>query len=411
MRTRDAIAERAGRPIDLVAYASKDPPRDATLDLSKVRKVADPVALARDRGIDVFVELMGGEGDPAKSSVEAALAAGRPVVTANKALLAHHGVALAQARGDEQDHAVVRGGGRRRHPDHQDAARGARRQPHQPHLRHPQRHLQLHPHAHAEGAAVLRRMPEGSAEARLCRGRSDLRHRRLRHRAQDRDPDQPRLRHRGRCRGGACGRHRVDHARRSRSRRRARLSREAPRRRAAHRRRHRAARASDHGAQGQRDRRGRRRAQCGGGRCRHHGADADGAGRRRRRDLVGGGGRHHGPCRRPARAVVRAAGREPGQGAARADAAPRGRLLHPACRGGPARNGRDHRAPHGGGEYFAGIDHAARPRPPAARRRGPAQRRQACARRVDHLCYNRRRGAPGAGRDRDRTAWWRRSRR
>jgi homoserine dehydrogenase len=96
LRTREAIAERAGRPIDLVAYASKDPPRDATLDLSKVRKVADPVALARDGGIDVFVELMGGSGDPAKSSVEAALAAGKPVVTANKALLAHHGVALAQ---------------------------------------------------------------------------------------------------------------------------------------------------------------------------------------------------------------------------------------------------------------------------------------------------------------------------
>ncbi len=96
LRTRDAIAERAGRPVDLVAYAAKDPPRDATLDLSKVRKVADPVALARDPGIDVFVELMGGSGDPAKSSVEAALAAGKPVVTANKALLAHHGVALAQ---------------------------------------------------------------------------------------------------------------------------------------------------------------------------------------------------------------------------------------------------------------------------------------------------------------------------
>ena len=48
LRTRDAIAERAGRPVDLVAYAAKDPPRDATLDLSKVRKVADPVALARD---------------------------------------------------------------------------------------------------------------------------------------------------------------------------------------------------------------------------------------------------------------------------------------------------------------------------------------------------------------------------
>ena len=62
LRTRDAIAERAGRAVDLVAYASKDPPRDATLDLSKARKVDDPVELARDPGIDVFVELIGGAG-------------------------------------------------------------------------------------------------------------------------------------------------------------------------------------------------------------------------------------------------------------------------------------------------------------------------------------------------------------
>src|SRR5215470_432940 len=96
MRTRDEIAQRAGRPIDLVAYASKDPPRDATLDLSKLRKVDSPVALARADGIDVFVELMGGEGDPAKASVEAALGMGRSVVTANKALLARHGASLAR---------------------------------------------------------------------------------------------------------------------------------------------------------------------------------------------------------------------------------------------------------------------------------------------------------------------------
>jgi homoserine dehydrogenase len=94
-RSRTALAERAGRPIELTAYASKDLPKDATLDLSQIRKVSDPVALARDDGIDVFVELMGGEGDPAKRSVEAALSVGRPVVTANKALLAHHGTALA----------------------------------------------------------------------------------------------------------------------------------------------------------------------------------------------------------------------------------------------------------------------------------------------------------------------------
>src|ERR1700722_16038294 len=96
MRSRAPLAERAGRGIELVAYAAKDPPKDATLDLSGVRKVADPITLARDPGIDVFVELMGGGGDPAKSAVEAALGLGRSVVTANKALLARHGVMLAR---------------------------------------------------------------------------------------------------------------------------------------------------------------------------------------------------------------------------------------------------------------------------------------------------------------------------
>ncbi|HWF95900.1 MAG TPA: homoserine dehydrogenase [Xanthobacteraceae bacterium] len=95
-RSRAALAERAGRGIELVAYAAKDPPKDATLDLSGVRKVADPITLARDPGIDVLVELMGGEGEPAKSTVEAALDRGRSVVTANKALLARHGVMLAK---------------------------------------------------------------------------------------------------------------------------------------------------------------------------------------------------------------------------------------------------------------------------------------------------------------------------
>jgi homoserine dehydrogenase len=94
-RARDTLPERAGRPIVLAAYSSKDPPKDPAVDLAPIRKVDDPVALARDPGIDVFVELMGGDGDPAKSAVEAALRAGVPVVTANKALIAKHGVALA----------------------------------------------------------------------------------------------------------------------------------------------------------------------------------------------------------------------------------------------------------------------------------------------------------------------------
>jgi len=76
-----------------VTARSKAKKRD--IDLKRLRWVADPLALAREPGIDVFVELMGGAGDPARSAIEAALKGGKSVVTANKALLAKHGVKLA----------------------------------------------------------------------------------------------------------------------------------------------------------------------------------------------------------------------------------------------------------------------------------------------------------------------------
>jgi homoserine dehydrogenase len=94
-RQREALAARCGRPIEVVAVSARSRAKDRGIDLKRLRWVDDPVALAKDPGIDVFVELMGGEGDPAKSAVEAALAAGKSVVTANKALLARHGVTLA----------------------------------------------------------------------------------------------------------------------------------------------------------------------------------------------------------------------------------------------------------------------------------------------------------------------------
>jgi homoserine dehydrogenase len=94
-RQRDLIAARCGRPIEVVAVAARSRERKRDLGTAHLRFVADPVALAADPGIDVFVELMGGEDDPAKTAIETALAAGKPVVTANKALLAKHGVALA----------------------------------------------------------------------------------------------------------------------------------------------------------------------------------------------------------------------------------------------------------------------------------------------------------------------------
>jgi homoserine dehydrogenase len=94
-RQRDLIAARCGRPIEVVAVAARSRERKRDLGTAHPRFVTDPVALAADPGIDVFVELMGGDDDPAKTAIETAFAAGKPVVTANKALLAKHGVALA----------------------------------------------------------------------------------------------------------------------------------------------------------------------------------------------------------------------------------------------------------------------------------------------------------------------------
>jgi homoserine dehydrogenase len=91
------LADRAGIPIKVTAVAARNKAKDRGHDLTGLTWFSDPVALAKSPDIDVFVELMGGEGDPAKSSVEAAIAAGKHVITANKALLAHHGAALARA--------------------------------------------------------------------------------------------------------------------------------------------------------------------------------------------------------------------------------------------------------------------------------------------------------------------------
>src|ERR1043166_10140408 len=85
-RQRAALAARCGRPIEIVAVSARSKAKDRGIDLKGVRWFADPVALARDAQIDVFVELIGGERDPAKRAVEAALAAGKSGVTAHQAL-------------------------------------------------------------------------------------------------------------------------------------------------------------------------------------------------------------------------------------------------------------------------------------------------------------------------------------
>src|ERR1700692_873087 len=91
---RDKLMARCGRPIEIVALSARSRGKKRDFDLKKFRWFGDPVALARDPAIDVLVEDIGGAGDPANRAVETALAAGKPVVTANKALLAKHGQKL-----------------------------------------------------------------------------------------------------------------------------------------------------------------------------------------------------------------------------------------------------------------------------------------------------------------------------
>ncbi|MGH1368673.1 MAG: homoserine dehydrogenase [Maritimibacter sp.] len=91
------LEERAGRKVVISAVSARSKGKDRGVDLKPYAWEDDPVALAVRDDIDVYLELMGGSDGPAKASVEAAIKAGKHVVTANKALLAHHGQDLAEA--------------------------------------------------------------------------------------------------------------------------------------------------------------------------------------------------------------------------------------------------------------------------------------------------------------------------
>ena len=94
-RQDNALAERCGRPIRVTAVSARDRAKARGIDISGHAWFDDPVDLARSREVDCVVELIGGGDGAAKDTVETALASGHHVVTANKALLAKHGLALA----------------------------------------------------------------------------------------------------------------------------------------------------------------------------------------------------------------------------------------------------------------------------------------------------------------------------
>jgi homoserine dehydrogenase len=91
------LSVRCGRAIRVTAVTARSKTKKRDIDLSGVTWAKGPLELAADPEIDCFVELVGGAGEPALSAIETALKSGKSVVTANKALIAKHGVRLAKA--------------------------------------------------------------------------------------------------------------------------------------------------------------------------------------------------------------------------------------------------------------------------------------------------------------------------
>jgi len=91
----DLLAARAGRGIEITAVCAQTRNKYRGVSLDDYAWEDDPVALAKRDDVDVFVELIGGSDGPAKAATEAALKAGKDVITANKAMLAIHGHELA----------------------------------------------------------------------------------------------------------------------------------------------------------------------------------------------------------------------------------------------------------------------------------------------------------------------------
>ena len=133
------------------------------MTLAGLRWYDDPVALATDPGVDVVVELIGGSDGPARALVAGRAGRRQAVVTANKALLAVHGAALPRGRARGVPlafEAAVAGG----IPVIKALREGLAGNRITPRRRHPERHLQLHPHRDARARARVRRRAGRGAE-------------------------------------------------------------------------------------------------------------------------------------------------------------------------------------------------------------------------------------------------------
>lgn len=99
---QELLAQRAGRPIEIVAVNARDKAKDRGIDTSQYQWIDDAPQIANMNSVDAVVELIGGTDGPALDLAKASLASGKHVITANKAMMAFHGYELAQAA-EEQD--------------------------------------------------------------------------------------------------------------------------------------------------------------------------------------------------------------------------------------------------------------------------------------------------------------------
>ncbi|MFN9644722.1 MAG: homoserine dehydrogenase [Cyanobacteriota bacterium] len=84
------------RELELRRVAVRDPARSRPVALDPALLCLDPEAVVDDPGVEIVVEVMGGL-EPARSLILRAIEAGKPVVTANKAVIARHGEEIAAA--------------------------------------------------------------------------------------------------------------------------------------------------------------------------------------------------------------------------------------------------------------------------------------------------------------------------
>ena len=110
----DLLFDRTGREFRITAVSARNKLKNRSIDISKVKWHDNPVDVANDPEVDVVVELMGGATGAAFDVVKKALEAGKPVVTANKALLASRGAEvlnlLRSSKGSVSFEAAVAGG-------------------------------------------------------------------------------------------------------------------------------------------------------------------------------------------------------------------------------------------------------------------------------------------------------------